>query len=141
MSQKLMQKTGHLLHALLHNLFVFFESIAQLLRCGRLLLGCGRLLLGCSRLLFEFLFESVETIFCCELWRRDRRTGHENEYVLYVMWAFKRQRVSDVLQQPWFLRLIIDVAGSAYVCICDGVRLYNRLYEIPNAPLQSEQHQ
>ena len=74
-------------------------------------------------MILEFLFESVETIFCCEFsLRRDRRVDRESERVLYDMQAVVfRRRVGFVLQQPWFLRLIITVAGNAHVFVYAGV--------------------
>ena len=108
-----MQKASHLLHALLHNLFV----------------------------ILEFLFESVETSFRRELClRRDQRVDRESERMLYDMRTVAIQRrVGFVLQQPWFLRLIIKVAGNAHIFVYGGVSVY--FYEVPNAPSQPKQHQ
>ena len=99
-SQKLLQKARHLLHALLHNLFV----------------------------ILEFLFESIETSFRCELFlrrvRRVRRVDRESERMLYDMRAVEfRRRVGFALQQPWFLRLIIKVAGNAHVFVYASVSI------------------
>ena len=96
-SQKLLQKASYLLHALLHDPFV----------------------------MLKFLCELVETSFHCELClRRDRRVDRESERMLYDMRAVVfRRRVGFALQQPWFRRLIIKVAGNAHVFVYTGVSI------------------